>query len=206
MKNWVAENPAYSIILYTIIVISFTWGFSTFILEESKIDSYKARLDMYEDKTETLGMEISELEKENLKYLRWLENTPNSIPFLESHIRELENENIELKKEILVYKNQIGSLNNESMQEYYYNSYSIRKGNAIVDQYTGLTLGVSNINVLFEAEITLTLPGEDTIHQSNVKPGEVWYFNDNKFKITITEINWYTDNLDVEISEITQKY
>ena len=206
MKNWVAENPAYSIILYTMIVISFTWGFSTFILEESKIDSYKARLEMYEDKTETLGMEISELEKENLKYLRWLENTPNSIPFLEYHIIELENENIELKKEILVYKNQTGSLNNESMQEYYYNSYSIRKGNAIVDQYTGLTLGVSNINVLFEAEITLTLPGEDTIHQSNVKPGDVWYFNDNKFKITITKINWYTDNLDVEISEITQKY
>lgn len=209
MSNWFEDNPFRSIIIYTIIVSTVVCGFTTFILDENKVnyyraesENYKAQLEMYNTKVLFFETEIADLKETNRKYLLWLENTPDSIPFLESEIIQLENENTKLQKQILDYINITNSNNKEV--DLYQSLYPLNKGEAIIDEESGLTIGVSDIHINFVADITLTLAGEKTESKNSVKPGEVIYFENSgkKFKITIIGINWYNDKIDVEIREV----
>ena len=77
MSNWVEDSPTRAIIVYTILIASATWLVSTYILDENKINFYRAESVSYKAKVEVLEFEIERLRNENERYLNWLQESPS---------------------------------------------------------------------------------------------------------------------------------
>lgn len=204
MKNWFEENPIKSIITHTVLVAGVTWGISYFIIDENKVNYYQSQVEsarttteQYKAKTEILQTDNAKLISERDRYLKWLEEAPNTIPFFEKRIKKLENENLQLRNKLT----QIGKPSTEQPSEKYSNTLTLNKSQTFIDSKTGVMLSVTSIDQNFEAEVSLTLPGEETKKLSKITAGEQWRFvsKGGKFMIIIKEINWYNNTFEVMV-------
>ncbi|SBO11484.1 hypothetical protein VME0621_03620 [Vibrio mediterranei] len=217
MSNWFQSHPATTIIGHTILVAVTTWGVSSFILDENKINYYKAQNEtansqikneqtitsQYKAKVSILESEIKQLRQENARYLAWLNQEPKSIPAMENKIIELESQLLSIKKE----NSSISDTNKEGdavITEPYEYSSTFVKGESFVDPLTKAVVGISDINPDNTAYGVVNIPGVDSIKLSRAKPGTSWDFSysGSNYKLVIKSVNWLNNTASVSIFEL----
>ncbi len=79
MSNWLQDHPSTFVITYTLLIAGATWGASTFILQDnrmnlakSELEAQKALVEQYRAKSELLQNDIEVLRAENQEYKGWL--------------------------------------------------------------------------------------------------------------------------------------
>jgi hypothetical protein len=204
MKGLLYDNPIVFFIIYTIIIVGASWGITTFVLDERKINANNAEVEQYKIKMEIMENDMNILREDNKKYLQWLQSTPNAAAYIELKLKNLEKDNLSLGDRILGAK--IASTGTEANRKppYGYSVENMHKGEAFIDPYTGVSLGISDINSKFEATVILSIPGRPAQEIKKAKTGMSWNFDfkDEKFKIVIYKINWYNNTFGVMISQI----
>lgn len=218
MSNWFQEHPVTTIVGHTILVATTTWLVSSFVIDENKVNLYKAQAEnanaqikneqaiaeQYKAKVSVLESEIVSLRTLNLRYLSWLSEEPKSFPALEKKVASLESQ----LSAALVRASEVSKINSLPKADPIYVPYefksSFEKGGSFVDPRTSATLGVSNISPNYTATGVLYIPGKDTVELSNVNPGATWLFeqNDKTYKLTLESVNWINNSLNASIVEI----
>lgn len=214
MSNWFENHPIRSIIIHTIIVAGAVWAAFAFIFDENKVAVYRAQVEnekttanQYKAKTEVLEVEIARLREESRKYLEWMVNTPNTIPYLEQRIKTLTDENNRQKAQLAgivrVEPSAAGSL----VRPLYSNFKVMNIGESFVDPRTNATLGIGRIAPDFTASVLLNVPGEKARELAQAKPGETWTFtkNDKQYQITLSKIDWFANKAEVQLKEVENK-
>lgn len=218
MSNWFQENPVTTILTHTILVSTTTWLVSSFVIDENKVNLYKAQAEnanakikneqsiteQYKAKVSVLESEIVNLRTINQQYLSWLSEDKKSFPSLENKVSKLEEQlNVALIKASKIPKSE-NTQKNESINTPYKFKSSFEKGDSFVDPKTSVTLGIANISSDNSATGVLYIPGKETIELSRVKPGETWIFYQNKktYKLTLESVNWINNSLKASVVEI----
>ncbi|MBM4285677.1 MAG: hypothetical protein FJ128_10585 [Deltaproteobacteria bacterium] len=168
----------------------------------NRIESeWKAKLENHKSKIDYLERRINDLQYDNNKYLMLLQASPQSIPFLNKRITELEEELGKLKSAGLIPTKPKPPAEPNEIYLYF---KEMKKGDAFIDPLSGSTLGVSEIFEDNTASIALTLPGQPTKSLIRVLPGTSWNYSykATNYRITITTIRWLTGNYIVEVREI----
>ncbi|PMG60792.1 hypothetical protein [Vibrio splendidus] len=212
MANIFEEHPAKSIITYTLLVMGSTWAFSTFILDENKVNFYKAQVSneqavvrQLEAKISVLENKNAELASDNAMYRKWLEGEPKSFPALTKHIETLE---ITLAKKEEVILDGVNKDKDHptpvSVEKKYVYAQEFVKGQSFTDSLTGATIGVSTIYSDNSANAYVFLPGEGGEEIRGIKPGMTWVFgvNDRTFKLTMNRIEWIGSQLEATVLEL----
>ncbi|MDA0426639.1 hypothetical protein ACBG90_00755 [Stutzerimonas kunmingensis] len=210
MSNWIQEHPAYTIIGHTIIVATTTWFVSSFVIDENKVNLYKARAEnadaiseQYKAKISVLELELARLRGENERYLSWLMQEPRAIPALESKIKALE-----LRLGSIQSSDANGRTSNNPVIDAKKLPYEFvspfSKGESFVDPRTKATLGIFDINPDYTAEGVLYLPGGENVELNNVKPGATWIFEQggSNYKMTLEGVNWISNSLKASVVEL----
>lgn len=218
MSNWFQEHPVTTIVTHTILVATTTWLVSSFVIDENKVNLYKAQAEnanaqikneqsiteQYKAKVSVLESEIVNLRTINQRYLSWLSEDKQSFPSLENKVSKLE----EQLSAALIRASEIPKGEYSPKIESIYIPYefksSFEKGGSFVDPKTSVTLGVANIYPDYTATGALYIPGKETIELSRVKPGETWIFyqNEKTYKLTLESINWIDNSLKASVVEI----
>ena len=217
MENWFQEHPVYTIVGHTILIATTTWIISSFIIDENRVNLYKAQTEnasaqinnekaiseQYKAKISVLELELSKLRQENQRYLSWLSQEPKSIPALENKIKALEDQ---LKTVLAKVKSGLAvTPNQDSGVKLPYEFKSpFLKGESFVDPKTKATLGVSGIYADYTASGVIYLPGSGTVELDNVKPGSSWEFEKDgtKYKLTLNGVNWLNNRLEASVAEM----
>ncbi|WP_011588886.1 hypothetical protein [Alcanivorax borkumensis] len=225
MSNWFQEHPIFTIIGHTALVATTTIVFTTFVLDENKINFYKAQsesataqinnekavAEQYKAKISVLESDITALRSDNERYLKWLGQDPKSFPSLEQEIKNL---NAKLKDAALasIAKSSNDSKSNtspitspaEASPLPYQFSSEFLRGSSFVDPKTRATIGVSDISPKFTATGVLSIPGKGNLDLSGVKPGSSWSFSENgiNYKLTLEGVNWINNTLKASVVEM----
>ena len=214
MSNWFESSPARSVVVHTLVVAAAVWAAFAFIFDENKVSVFKAQVEnekatsnQYKAKTEVLEVEIARLRDENKKYQEWLTATPNTIPFVESKLKVLTEENAKLSLELKSAPRSsaaASSASNESPQKAYAFSRLMNIGEAFVDPKTNATLGIGVISPDFTASATLTLPNGKSQDLPKLKSGDNWIFTlgANRYQLTVLKVDWFTNKAEVLVKEI----
>lgn len=206
MSNWLQEHPAYTIIGHTIVVATATWLVSSFVIDENKVNLYRAQTEnanaiseQYKAKASVLELELSRLRVENERYLSWLTQEPKTIPALENKIKALEAK-LASSKPIV----DSGSPLPKPTKLPYEFTSPFSKGETFVDPKTKASIGISNIGANYTATGVLYLPGEKNIELKEVKPGSTWTFEQNgvSYKMTLEGVNWINNSLKASVTEL----
>jgi len=225
MSNWFQDNPVFTIIGHTALVATTTIVFTTFVLDENKINFYKAQsesataqinnekaiAEQYKAKVSVLESDITALRSDNERYLKWLGQDSKSFPSLEQEITNL---NAKLKDAVLEStakssnNNKSNTLPITSPSEasplpYQFSSEFVR-GSSFVDPKTRATIGVSDISSRYTATGIISIPGKDNLELSDVKPGSSWSFSENgtHYKLTLEGVNWINNTLKASVVEV----
>jgi len=209
MSNWFESNPTKSIITYTLVIVTFTWAASFFVLDENKVNLYKAQVENEKTVNRQLNVKISVLEEkllslsnENNRFEKWLFEDTSSYPFLIEKITELEKKikTKDLKKHTTDKAKQ---LSNIVKKPYLYSEVFVM-GQSFTDPLTNATLGVSQISIKYTADIYLYLPGKEAIEEVGIKPGTSWIYEYNKkqYKLTLNTVNWTGSTLKATVVEV----
>jgi len=133
MSNWFQNHPIYTIIGHTVLVATTTIVSTNFVLDENKINFYKAQsesataqinnekaiAEQYKAKVSVLESDITTLRSNNERYLKWLGQDPKSFPSLEKEIT-----NLNAKLEVAVLESLAKSSNdNKSINDNKSNTY-----------------------------------------------------------------------------------
>lgn len=219
MSNWFQENPTTTIIGHTILVATTTWFVSSFVIDENKVNLYKAQsenanaqikteqstTEQYKAKVSVLEAEIENLKATNKKYLSWLEEEKHSFPVLEKKIINLEKELQSAKSNTIHEKNETSKSNAKFDIEPYSFRETLSKGSSFIDPKTSATLGVADITSDYRATGTLNIIGQETKELHRISPGTTWVFEqDNKtYKLTLEFVNWLSNTVTVSIVDIS---
>ena len=200
MRNWFQEHPAFTIVTHTLTVVALSAGAFLFLFDSNKVAAAKAEADQYRAKTETLQSELDGLRADNAKYLEWLSATPNTIPYLEKRVTDLTRENQELRTRAGV-KQVAPNLSTAEGR-----GATISIGETYVDDITGVTLGLSNVNRDFTADVLLIRPGGQRAELKNVKAGEKWGFTYKNVphQIQLRSVDWFSNKATVAVRESEQ--
>lgn len=214
MSNWFEAHPVRSIILHTLVVAGAVWAVFAFVFDENKVavyiaqaESEKASANQYKAKTEVLEVEIARLREENSKYLEWMVNTPNTIPYFEDKIKHLVEENSRQKSELTGMGRAESSSSATLSAPPYSNSQVLNVGETLVDPKTNATFGIGKITSDFTTSAVLSLPGEKPQDLSQVKAGTSWMFDkgDESYQLIVTKIDWFSNKAEVIVKEIEVK-
>lgn len=218
MCNWFREHPVTTIIGHTILVATTTWVVSSFVIDENKVNLYKAQAEnanaqikneqsiaeQYKAKVSVLESDIVNLRIINQRYLSWLSEDKKSFPSLEKKVSGLEEQlNAALIRESNLHKS--GNIKKvDPVYVPYKFKGSFEKGGSFVDPKTLVTLGVSYISPDYTANGVLYIPGKETVELSRIKPGETWIFDQNEktYKLTLEAVNWIDNSLKASVIEI----
>ncbi|ATB63597.1 hypothetical protein [Pseudomonas mosselii] len=201
MANWFEDNPVKSIISHTCIVGATIWAVSYFILDENKVNVYKAASEQHQAKISVLESEISNLKSENERYRSWLLQDPKSFLSLESKIKSLE---VSLEQADKVKLLEAGEkLLGSQLYEF---SKSFDKGESFIDPKTKAVIGVSDVMSDYTANALVNVPGAEEREYRSVKPGKSWEFykDGKKYKLTLDAVNWLNNGLKASVSEISE--
>jgi len=211
MSNWFENHPARSIIVHTILVGTTVWVSFRFVFDENKVAFYQAQVEnekatanQYKAKTEVLEVEIARLRDETRKYLEWMTNTPNTIPYLEQRIKTLADENTRQKAQLGAAA-KIEPPNGRAITAVpYSNSKIINIGEAFVDPRTSATLGVGRIASDFTANVVLNVPGDGPRELPRAKPGQTWIFSkgQKQYQLTLSRVDWFSNTAEVQLREV----
>ena len=207
MENWFRDHPTYTIICHSIFIAATIWCTSSFILDENKVNLYKAQIEnektmseQYLAKISVLEMEIKKLSQENQKYLSWILEEPNSFPVLKNKIKILEKELSCALSHASITPIETQEINNIIPYEY---KKQFQKGESFVDPKTKIALGISEINPDYTASTMIYLPDSNNIRIDKAKPGDTWEFekDGSKYKLTFEGINWLNNSVEASIME-----
>lgn len=211
MSNWFETNPTKSVIVHTIIVAGASWAAFLFIYDENKVKFYEAQVETIKAEARELSARnsvlvsrLEHLKEENYKFAKWLEATPNTIPFYEK-------ENKKLKLEL----EEANSNNAESPKDpqignpisLYKNKTFGNTATAFFDPKTQVTFGIPKINYGDTANINLTFPSGEKKELKNIGAGTTWDFSDEgkKYRVILDSIDWATQNYSTSIIELKPK-
>lgn len=210
MANWFQEHPVFTIIGHTLVVATATWVVSSFVIDENKVNLFKAKAEnaesmsaQFQSKISVLELELAKLKTENGRYLSWLVGEPKSFPALEKKISELEAglaiSQARAISEVIESNSSAARL--DSLYEY---SKDFTRGESFVDPKTKAIIGISSINSDNSARGTLHLPGGKSVDLDGVRPGSTWTFERNgvHYQLTMETINWTNNSVKASISEI----
>jgi len=190
-------SPIY-IFIYTVIVIISSLGIMYFVLDATILNSGRAEIEQYKAKLEIMGTETNSLLKDNKIYMQWLQSTPNAAAYIETKLKS----SVGMNDSLQGGTSTGADLNRK--QPYSYSVENLRKGEVFIDPYSGVSMGVPDINSKFEAVVLLSIPGKATKEFNKVRTGMNWAFESGgmKFRITVYKINWYNDTFGVVIRKI----
>ena len=122
-------------------------------------------------------------------------STPHNVYFFENKITMLEGENKKLRE------NNEAPIN-KPIEKYNYEYNDIKKSNTVIDSYTGLIVCITDIQYSDKADMSLTLPGQET-KKLTVTAGHVeeFSFNNIQYQFIITKINWDSNTYSFIIKE-----
>jgi hypothetical protein len=201
MSNWFENNPAKSVISWTIVVAGFTWAVSTFVLQDnrigllrSEVDSQKAIAEQYKSKVELLQREIDAVRNENVEYRAWLSQTKDALPVIVPRIAELKAQIAELEKRDQGMKASGGMSSSPEV--------TVVRGRAYIDAVTGLVFTVLNVNVERQTRLAVKIPGKSFADESTEYAGKQWKFSSAgaQFVLTLIEVNFSTDSVKIQIA------
>jgi hypothetical protein len=213
LSNWFENHPARSVIGHTVIVAAATWAAFYFIFDENKIK-------LIEAKSEKISAEVKEvnarntvlvtrldyLTKDNEKYLRWLEQTPNTLPFYEHELSKLEREIESLKIELTTHPKNDNLFEFKKPEQYEFWS---RKGvgDTFLDPKTKAVLGIQDINIKNFASAQISLPDGAQFSNEKAKPGDTWHFELNgvSYSLLLESLDWSTQRFTAKVFENPQK-
>lgn len=209
MSNWFSNHPATSVIGHTLIVAAGVWAFSVFVLDDNKVNLYKAQVDnsktiaeQYMQKVSSLESEIVKLKAENERYLAWLTSEPKSFPALSLKITTLERD-LDAAK--------LASQNREPHEieppvSLYEFSKDFSKGESFTDPKTKAVIGISYISPSYTAVGVVALPDGKKIEIENGKPGDSWDFKKSgkSYRLTLDSVNWINNTLKASVSETSE--
>jgi hypothetical protein len=204
MSNWFENNATKSIIIYTLTLLAAAYATMYFVLDENKERNHLSDKENLITQIQTLHERISILEsdnqtlrEENQKQVEWLQNIPGTSAFFEKKI-------VALEKKLSSRDSLNGNMLVNKLLKYNFESSLITRGNAFVDELTRATLGINKITLDREASGIINLPGKSEEKFLNKIAGNKWsfYFQNRKFELTITEINWAGDKYRVKVSEM----
>ncbi|MCK9801436.1 hypothetical protein M1B34_28150 [Pseudomonas sp. MAFF 302030] len=200
MSNWFEDNPIKSVISHTCLVGAAIWAVSYFILDENKVNVYKAASEQYKAKVSVLESEVSSLKSENDRYRSWLLQDPKSFPALESKIKSLE---VALEEENKTPKVKAEDNVDALLYEL---SKGFSKGESFTDPKTKAVIGVSTLTPDNTANGVVVLPGGDRIELAGAKPGTTWSFNKGgkKYNLTLDSVNWLNNSVKASVSEVSE--
>lgn len=210
LNNWFENNQTKSIIIYTLTIAAATWACLNFVLDENRINLYRAQKESVEAENRTLEAKLSVYSDENSnlradrdRYLSWLQQDTKSIPFADKQIAELKIKVNDLESQLSIAKQKRGEEYDPLHSRPYLNSQEIRKGSSFLDDKTEARLGINMINADYTASGSIFLPGKGTFELKNGRPGQTFEFikDGMGYKLTIEEINYISDTARVSIKE-----
>lgn len=200
MSNWLENNQTKSVIIFTVFIVGSTWAAFRYVYWENKIN-------FYQDKITTLEKEINLLRDENKKYLEWVTNTPNSIPYLEQKIKLL-TEEIHPKMIELRAGGTLGGVTGGAsiavVNLPYANRSFLDIGETWIDERTDMSFGIGRIMPDFTVSAVLALPGKKPQEFEKIKPGKSWTFvkDAKNYQFIVSKIDWYSNKVEVRLNEI----
>jgi hypothetical protein len=214
MSNWFERNQTKSVILYTITVAGVTWVCLNFIIDENRVNLYRAQKESADAENKTLEAKVSIYQEENARvradrdrYLSWLQSDPKSIPYADKEIANL-------SSEVSMLKTKIGALKTAGLSDGhknaevaalgpYVNSQAIQKGSAFFDPKTDVRLGINMVHADYTVDGTAYIPGRGSIDIADVRPGKTFEFQkDGKpYTLTVDEVNFLTDSAKISVQE-----
>lgn len=213
MSNWFSDHPITTIISHTLIVGAGVWAVSAFVLNDNKINLYKAQVEtskaqvdnsktiaeQYIQKVSGLESEVARLRAENERYLTWLASDPKSFPALSLKISNLERDLSAAR----MLSQGAGETQSQASDILYEFSKGFSKGESFKDPMTKAVIGVSDIASNFTARGVVTLPDGEKINISGAKPGDSWDFTKSgkNYRLTLDSVNWITNSLKASVSE-----
>lgn len=210
LSNWFEDNATKSIFSYTLVVIAATWAASYFVIDESKINLYKAQVENEQTVNRTLEAKISVLERdilslanENAQLKNWLSDDTAAYPSLVAKIEKLEKEmKVKVSVGAATEKNTNYPVDISSKPYLYTESFV--KGQSFTDPLTNAIIGVSRVSIDYTADIYLFLPGKGALEKNGVKPGSSWVYGflGKEYMLTLNSIEWIGNNLKVTVLEI----
>lgn len=196
MPNWFERNATPTIIGYTLLIAGSTWGASTFILQDSRLNSAQSELasekaltEQYKSKLELVQRDLEELRNENKEYRDWLGQTKDAIPVVVPRI-------MELKGDIAALKAEVASLRAANQYaEPEVRECSATVGSAFIDDTTGLIFTVKRTAPDQTADVLIHFPGSGSPNEFSISPGfqRVFLANGKSFTLTVTSINFVGD-------------
>lgn len=208
-RNWFEEHPAKSIISYTVFIFLVTWGGFTFIVDENKVnlykaetENYKSQVEQYKTRVELLQKEIDSLKMENKEYKDWLSKSENSLPIIVPKIVQLKKELDDVKKSNPQKElNNVKENNLQKIRTSNKRIFEIQRGISSFDEITGISLSIKNINTNRSASIIITKPDGKTENLEEIYAGyqSIFRHQERTFLLRIIEISWAPDSIKYEI-------
>lgn len=209
MSNWFEDHPARSVIGHSVIVAAATWAAFYFVFDENKIKLIEAKSEKIAAEVKevnarntVLVTRLDQLTKDNEKYLRWLEQTPNTLPFYDLEIAKLEREIESLKIELTKRPKNDNPFEFKKPESYEFWS-SKDAGETFLDPKTKASLGVQEINIKKFASVKITLPDGVQHSVENAKPGETWKFelNGTSYSLLLESLDWAAQRFTAKVYE-----
>lgn len=152
----------------------------------------------YGEKLNALEREKDDAINERDLYFNYLVSIPDSVIQLQEEINKKKQENFDLTTRL--------ESQNTNTDESYSSSAYLNKGSTFKDERTGLVVGLLDVyrtdEDVTQAEINISLPtGEESRMQ--VVAGDSYYFkfDDNEYRLIVSETNWYGDTIDIDITD-----
>ncbi|MFV0926515.1 hypothetical protein [Pseudomonas palmensis] len=200
----------FTIIGHTLVVATATWLVSSFVIDENKVNLFKAKAEnaesmsaQFQSKISVLELELARLKSENGRYLSWLVAEPKSFPALEKKIAELEAGLAASQAKAISEANEPSHSGKKPKQLYEF-SRDFTRGESFVDPKTKAIIGISSIAINNTANGTLHLPGGKTVEVKEIKPGSTWTFDKSgvRYQLTMETVNWTNNSLKATVSEV----
>jgi hypothetical protein len=218
MSNIIERHPGYTLLLMSIAVMTTTWAILTFVLEDNKINFYKAQIESIKAETENIKSEnstyrsrIEFLEKENEKlnsintvYLDYVSKNPNAIPFLQKRIQDLVSENYNLKNGSDI--NKTDTLSNATIDKPKNTAYNavaeLSRGEAYLDERTDLVVGLNEVDIDRNAAIKIVLPsGTEKNEKASAGKSYVFKSKNKDYILLIKQVDYYSNRLVIQVKE-----
>ena len=213
MSNWFSDHPITTIISHTLIVGAGVWAVSAFVLNDNKINLYKAQVEtskaqvdnsrtiaeQYMQKVSGLESEIARLRSENERYLTWLTSDAKSFPALSLRISNLERD-LSAAKLLGPSAGENQSSAGDILYEF---SKGFSKGESFKDPMTKAVIGVSDIAPNYTASGVVSLPNGEKINLTSARPGDSWDFEKSgkSYRLTLDSVDWIKNSLKASVSE-----
>lgn len=222
----IKDNSVKEFIIFTLTVIGMTLAVAKFIfydnvnLAQNKMNAaLQAQIESLKEKNQQLSEvkdshikmyenKIAIIETEKNLYLEILQKTNGTTEYYKHQInslmenlanKELEIENLNNNKTQTLGKD----TSSEISKKTYSAIFSKKRGEAIIDTRSGITLGVTSINPNYTIDGIISLGSNDENLRS-IPTGKKWINkkDNSKYEITITKIDWIKDEYEAVITEI----